>query len=116
MRAGDKVLVYHSNAEPPGVAGVAEVSEEAKPDKTQFDRKSEHFDEKATVSKPRWFCPELQFVSKLTCLVPLEQLRAQPALSGMALLQKGSRLSVTPVTADEFQRIVKLGAVKEGRR
>ena len=116
MRAGDKVLVYHSNAEPPGVAGVAEVSEEAKPDKTQFDRKGEYFDEKATVSKPRWFCPELQFVSKLKRLVPLEQLRAQPALSGMALLQKGSRLSVTPVTADEFQRIVKLGAVKEGRR
>ena len=109
MQAGDKVLVYHSNAEPPGVAGVAEVHTEAKPDKTQFDSKSEYFDEKATRDEPRWFCPDMKFVRKLARLVPLEQLRDEPALAGLALLKKGTRLSVIPVAAEEFQTIVKMG-------
>jgi predicted RNA-binding protein with PUA-like domain len=106
MEVGDMVLVYHSNAEPPGVVGVAEVVSAAKPDPTQFDRASEYFDPAATVVKPRWFSPDLGFAKKLPAMVPLEVLRNTKSLEGLLLLQRGSRLSVIPVSREHFDLIV----------
>jgi len=108
MKAGDRVLVYHSNAEPSGVVGTAAVLKVASPDRTQFDPRSEYFDPKATKECPRWFCPEIKFVKKLKRTVPLEDMRAEKSLGGLLLLQKGTRLSVIPVSQKHFNSIVSL--------
>jgi predicted RNA-binding protein with PUA-like domain len=98
MKVGDDVLIYHSNAEPSGIVGLARVAREARPDKTQFDPKSDYFDPKATRESPRWFCPDLKFVRKFPRQIPLDELRKCKALDGFALLQRGTRLSVIPVS------------------
>ena len=108
MKLGDRVLVYHSGVEPPGVAGIARVAGEAVPDPSQFDPQSEYFDEKASAQAPRWFAPKLQLEKKFRELVPLASLRDQPALEKMVLLRRGSRLSVLPVSDREFNVIVGL--------
>ncbi len=108
MQKGELVLIYHSNSDPTGVVGLATVSKEAIPDPTQFDRKSEYFDPKATPGAPRWFAPELKFLEAFANCVSLEMLRADPKLAGMVLLQRGSRLSVQPVTAPQFSAILKI--------
>lgn len=105
MRVGDLVFFYHSNAEPSGIAGVARVCKESHPDPTQFDKKSEYFDPKATKEKPIWMQVEIEFVEQLPKLITLDQLRPVKALAKMALLQKGSRLSVQPVTAEEWKAV-----------
>ena len=111
MQVGDRVLFYHSNAEPPGAAGVAEVCAVAHPDRTQFDPKSDYFEPKATKDKPYWHCVDVQFVSKFKRLVPLEELRDDDRLTGMLLTSgKASRLSVQPMDKAHFERVVKLGA------
>lgn len=112
MEVGDEVLIYHSNAEPSAVVGVAKVHAKAVPDKTQFDPKSEYYEPKASKSSPRWFCPDLKFVRKLPRAIPLEELRQAQSLNGLLLLQKGSRLSVIPVTGAHFGAIVKMGSQK----
>jgi predicted RNA-binding protein with PUA-like domain len=109
MAPGDHVLVYHSNAEPPGVVGIAKVAAVAKPDLTQFEKKSEFFDPKASPEKPRWFCPDISFVRRLPAMVSLDDLRQNKTLEGLLLLQKGSRLSVIPVTERHFRAIVEMG-------
>jgi predicted RNA-binding protein with PUA-like domain len=108
MRIGDRVLFYHSNALPSGVAGTAEVSRTAYPDPTQFDPKSGYFEPRATREAPVWFQVDLRFVSKLPRLVPLDELRGAPALADMKLFKR-SRLSVVPVTALEWKIIAGLG-------
>jgi predicted RNA-binding protein with PUA-like domain len=110
MAVGDEVLIYHSNAEPSGVVGIARVCAVASPDPTQFDKKSEYFDPKATKEAPRWFCPDLKFVRKLSRLIALDELRSCTTLAGLALLQKGSRLSVLPVSEKHFDTIVELAS------
>lgn len=112
MAEGDDVLIYHSNAEPPGVVGLATVHAKASPDKTQFDPSSEYFDEKARAANPRWFCPDLKFVRKFPRQIPLDELRRTRALEGLTLLQKGSRLSVIPVSDKHFDTIVKMASQK----
>ncbi len=107
MKKGDRVLFYHSNAKPPGVAGLAEVVREAYPDHTSWDPKSKYFDEKSTPENPRWFMVDVGYVETFPRLVPLDELRHHPKLAGMALLNN-SRLSVQPVTRTEFDHIVKL--------
>lgn len=107
MQKGDRVLIYHSNAEPSGVAGIASVAKVAYPDPSQFDRRSEYFDPKATPDAPRWFCPELKFERVLPRLVPLAELREVPTLRDMELLRRGSRLSVQPVTEAQFETILR---------
>lgn len=107
MKTGDKVLFYHSNAKPSGVAGIASVSRLAYPDPTQFDPKSDYFEPRATPERPVWFQVDLRFVSKLPRVVPLDELRGTPALAGMALFKR-SRLSVIPVTALEWKIITGL--------
>lgn len=109
MAPGDEVLFYHSNAEPPGVAGIAKISHRVEPDLTQFDKKSEYYDSKATKEAPRWFCVKVQFVKKFKNFVSLTEIRSTPALAKMVLLQKGSRLSIQPVTSSEFNLIKKMG-------
>lgn len=109
MKVGDEILFYHSNAEPPGVAGLARVVEAAVPDPAQFDHKSEYHDSKATLEKPVWFCVRVGFVEKFKHLVSLQEIRETPKLAEMLVLRKGQRLSIQPVTAPEFRQICKMG-------
>jgi predicted RNA-binding protein with PUA-like domain len=112
MKRKDVVLIYHSNAEPPGLAGIAEVSKEDVADPTQFDKSSEYYDPKASKEQPRWFCPEVTFVNKFPELVALDRLREQKSLEGLLLLQKGSRLSVIPVSESHFHAMLKMSKIK----
>lgn len=109
MKKGDSVLIYHSNSEPSGIAGVAEVKKTAYPDPQQFLKSSEYFDPKSTPENPRWFSPDLAFRQKFPHIVALSELREVPALAQMVLLRRGSRLSVMPVKAAEFKVICGLG-------
>lgn len=106
MSPGDLAFFYHSNAEPSGIAGVIRISGPAKPDLTQFDRKSKYYDETATKDKPRWMLRQVEFVKKLN-FISLDQIRKIPACKNMLILQKGTRLSITPVTADEWKALTK---------
>lgn len=108
MRIDDSILLYHSNANPPGIAGLAKVVASSHPDETQFEKKGKYFDPKATKEKPVWFCVDVRFMKKFPRLIPLEELRTIKALKGMELLRLGSRLSVQPVTKEEFETIAKL--------
>jgi predicted RNA-binding protein with PUA-like domain len=107
MKEGDLVLFYHSSAEPPGVAGVAKVVREAYPDPTQFDSKSKYHDAKSTSDKPRWWLVDVGFVEKLDRLVTLSEIKAEPALGDMVLVNN-SRLSVQPVKKAEFERLKRM--------
>lgn len=106
MKVGDEILFYHSNAEPPGVAGLAKVAKTAYPDPTQFDRSSDYFEPRATPAAPVWFQVDVRFTSKLPRFVPLDELRGIPALSSMPLINR-SRLSVQPVTDPQWAAILK---------
>ena len=108
MKPGDLALFYHSNAKPPGVAGIAKVAGDAYPDPTQFDKKSEYHDPKATPENPRWWLRDFEYVSTFKEMLTLEAMKADPVLSEMAVCQKGTRLSITPVEALHYKRAVKL--------
>jgi predicted RNA-binding protein with PUA-like domain len=107
MQDGDGVLFYHSSCPEPGIAGLAEVVGGPYPDATQFDVKSKYYDPKATPEHPRWISVDVRGTQK-TRLLSLAELRTIPALEDMVVLQKGSRLSITPVTAGQWNTIVKL--------
>lgn len=107
MRVGDKVLFYHSSCAEPGIAGLAKVSKRAYPDATQFDPKNKYFDPKATPENPRWVNVDVKLVKK-TRLIPLTELRSHPELAHMRLLQRGNRLSITPVDPHEYEFILSL--------
>jgi predicted RNA-binding protein with PUA-like domain len=109
MKTGDLILFYHSSCEVPGVAGLAKVSSETYPDETQFDEKSEYFDPKATKISPRWFLIDVSYEKDLRIFISLEEIKKHKKLSEMRLLQRGNRLSILPVTREEFEYIVKLG-------
>jgi predicted RNA-binding protein with PUA-like domain len=109
MQPGDEVLFYHSNAEPSGVAGTARVTRTGIVDPTQFDKRSDYYDPTSTKEQPRWDCVEIEHVRTLPTLVTLARLRAEADLADMVVLRRGSRLSVQPVTAAEFRRVVALG-------
>jgi predicted RNA-binding protein with PUA-like domain len=111
MAVGDCVLVYHSNAEPPGVVGIATVKRIAKPDPTQFDRASEYYDPAASDEEPRWYCPDIAFSKRFGEMVTLDSLRGNKALEGLLLLQRGSRLSVIPVSEKHFSVIESMGSM-----
>jgi predicted RNA-binding protein with PUA-like domain len=104
MRVGDGVLFYHSSCPEPGIAGLAEVVSSAYPDPTQFDSKSPYYDPKSKREAPRWMMVDVRALKK-TPLVPLAELRRHKALAKMWLLQPGSRLSITPVSAAEWRYI-----------
>ena len=112
MAVGDLALFYHSNAKPPGVAGVCRISREAYPDATQFDQKSKYFDPKSQIEDPRWSMVDVAFVEKFDEEVSLQALKDDPALEGMLVTQKGSRLSVQPVAKKHFKRVLKMAGAK----
>jgi predicted RNA-binding protein with PUA-like domain len=105
MQVGDGVLYYHSSCAEPGIAGLARVATPAYPDHTQFDPKHKYFDPKASPENPRWFQVDVEVVKK-TRLMPLSEIRALPGLAQMRILQRGNRLSITPVDPDEWTLIV----------
>lgn len=109
MRLGDLVLFYHSNATPPGVVGVGRIVREAYPDPFQHDPKSDYYDPKSPLHEPRWSAIDLGFVERFPREVPLEAMKADPGLAGMKVLEKGSRLSVTPVDLPHFAHVLALG-------
>ncbi|GAB4287370.1 MAG TPA: EVE domain-containing protein [Opitutae bacterium] len=108
MQVGDLVLFYHSSCKVPGVVGLAEVVSEAHPDKTAFDPKSPYYDPKSTKDNPRWHAVDIQFKEAFPETLSLTALKQEPALSSMKVVQKGQRLSVQPVTPDEFKKVLKL--------
>lgn len=109
MAAGDRVLYYHSNASPPGIAGVAEVARTAYPDHHARDPESPYHDPKASEEKPIWEMVDVRAVGSLSRLVSLDELKADPRLAEMLVVQRGQRLSVMPVTEQEYRTVVELG-------
>ena len=107
MQLGELAFFYHSSCEVPGIAGVVEVARLAYPDATQFDYKSKYFDPKATRDKPRWVNVDIRLIKK-TRLLPLSELRDHTKLAKMQLLQRGNRLSITPVDPAEWKIIMSL--------
>ena len=109
MKTGDGVLFYHSNTKIPGIAGLAKVASASYPDPTQFDPESDYWDPKATPEKPRWFLVDVSFERKFKQVISLESLKADAGrLGDFTLLNRGTRLSVLPVTKAQWQTILKL--------
>ena len=110
MKIGDGVLVYHSNAKPPAVAGTAVIARESYPDFTAWDKNDKHYDPKSSEENPRWFMVDIKLEQIFAEPIPLDDLRQVKSLADMVLLQKGSRLSVQPVRKKEYDAILKLAA------
>lgn len=108
IKKGDKVLIYHSSAAEIGIVGIAEVIASSLPDKTALDKKDHHFDPKSTKENPIWYCCEIKFVKKFKAILLMQDIKSHHELLEMKLLQKGSRLSITPVTKSEYDFIAKL--------
>lgn len=108
MKKGDRVLFYHSNANPPGVAGIAKVVQTAHPDLAALDKKSPYHDPKATRENPIWEMVDIAFVRTFPRVVGLAELKANPKLKSLMVLQKGSRLSVQPVSEEHFKEIERM--------
>lgn len=108
MKKGDKVLFYHSNSEPVGVAGICEVAKEGYPDFTAFDPHDPHYDPKSKKEEPTWIMVDVKFVEKFDRIVTLQEIKDNSKLKDMKLVQRGNRLSVMPVTKKEFDEIVKM--------
>ncbi len=113
MKTGDRVLIYHSSTDPPGVAGTAKIVRESYPDHTAWDPKDHHHDPKSTPENPRWFMVDIKLDEIFDEPVPLATLRDVKALKDMELLRKGSRLSVQPVRKKEFDAVLKLAKAKK---
>ena len=107
MALGDGVLFYHSSCPEPGIAGLAEVASEPSPDATQFDPESHYFDAKSRKESPRWWHVDVKVVGK-TRLLSLAEMRTRPELASMRVLQRGNRLSITPVSEAEWQAVTRL--------
>jgi len=111
LKRGDQVLYYHSNADPTGVVGLAEVVREAYPDPTQFERGHPHEDPESDPAAPRWLAVDVRALRRLPRVVTLADLKARPELARMAVVQRGSRLSVTLVTEAEWAVVLELGGL-----
>ena len=108
MKIGDKVLFYHSSTEPNAVVGVCKIVKEAYPDHTQFDSKHVHYDPKADKKNPTWFMVDIKLEEKFKKPITLEVIKTNLKLAKMRLVQRGNRLSVTPVAKNEFDEIIKM--------
>lgn len=106
MRPGDKILIYHSSAKVIGIVGMGKVSKKAYPDHTALDKKADHYDPKASKENPIWYMVDVSFVKKFKRCITLKELKEKKKLSKMKILQKGNRLSITPVTKAEFETIL----------
>ncbi|WP_250461522.1 EVE domain-containing protein [Microbulbifer litoralis] len=108
VAGGDCVFFYHSSCKVPAIVGTAEVVRAAYPDPAQFDPESKYFDTKASADRPRWFCVDIRWLSKFARPVPLAEIKRNPALAEMVLVKQG-RLSIQPVTAQEWKTVLALG-------
>lgn len=108
MQIGDLCFFYHSNCKQPGIVGVAEVVSDSYPDPTAFDPEEKHYDPKSDPDNPRWFLVDMKFIRDLKRLISLEEMRTVTELSEMWILRKGNRLSITPVTKNEWDTILRL--------
>ncbi|HKJ05695.1 MAG TPA: EVE domain-containing protein [Geopsychrobacteraceae bacterium] len=106
MRVGDQVFFYHSNCKEPGIVGIMQVVREGYPDFTAFDPEDKHFDPKSDPENPRWMMVDIKFVRELKRLISLSELRQYDELIGMQLLRKGNRLSITPVSEQQWTFIL----------
>jgi predicted RNA-binding protein with PUA-like domain len=111
IKRGDGVLFYHSSIDPPAIAGIAEVVEEGHPDLSAFDPKAEHPDPKSDPANPTWFQVSIRAVRPIDPPLELPSLRAVPELANMELLRKGSRLSIQPVSASEWNAVMNLAGI-----
>lgn len=107
MQLGDKAIFWHSSCKEPGIYGIVTVATEAHPDSLQFDPNSEYFEPKSTADKTLWWCVDVKFERK-TKYISIQELRQYPELAAMRVLQKGNRLSITPITTEEWNFIVTL--------
>lgn len=108
MKIGDPVFFYHSNCDLPGIVGIAEVAREGYPDFTAFDPDDKHFDPKSNPDKPTWFMVDVKFVRKLQRTISLQELKLQSALAELALVRRGNRLSIMPITSQQWDFILGL--------
>jgi len=108
MKIGDQIFFYHSNCKLPGIVGIAEVVKESYPDFTAFDPDDKHFDPKSNPDKPTWFMVDVKFVRKLQRTISLQELKQQPELSDLALVRRGNRLSIMPVTEQQWGSVLAL--------
>ena len=108
MKLGDLAFFYHSNCELPGIVGIARIAREAYPDPTAFDPEHKHFDSKSSEADPRWYMVDVQFVRKLRRSIALSELKDRPELDGLALIRRGNRLSVMPVSDMQWHFILSL--------
>ncbi len=112
IKKGDLVLFYHSSQAPIGVAGICEVVKSGYPDHTAWDPDSDHYDPKASPDNPRWFMVDVQLKTKFHEVLRLKTLKETPGLEDMVVTRQGNRLSITPVTADEFKIVKRLAGVR----
>lgn len=110
VKIGDQVLFYHSSCEVPAVVGLCEVVKNGYPDFTAFEPKSEYFDPKSKIDEPTWFMVDIKFVKKFKNPVTLQNIKSNPKLRNLKLVQKGNRLSIIPITKDEFDEILKMAS------
>lgn len=108
VKRGDQVFFYHSNCNPPGIVGIATVVKEGYPDHTQWDIQSDHYDPKSKQDKPLWYMVDVKFVKKFPQIITLDQLKQNPKCHDMLILRRGNRLSITPVTKEEWEAINKM--------
>ena len=108
MRKGDQVFFYHSACETPGIVGIATIAREAYPDFTAWDRKSKYYDAKSSKDEPRWFMVDVKYKRKLKRVITLAELKTHKQLEDMALVRKGNRLSIMPVSAKHWEFILAL--------
>lgn len=106
IKVGDKAFFYHSNCTPPGIVGIVEIVKSAYPDFTAFDPESKYYDPTSSPEKPRWFMVDIKFIKKFNRMITLEELKNHPALRNMQVTRKGNRLSITPISAEEWGIIV----------
>lgn len=110
MKKGDLAFFYHSNCTPPGIAGVVEIVKEGYPDFSAFEANSKYYDPASKPDNPRWFMVDVKFKQKFNRLISLDELKQQPELQEMQLLKKGNRLSILPITSEQWDLIVNLVA------
>lgn len=108
IQVGDQAFFYHSSCSIPGIVGIVKIVKASYPDYTAWDPKSKYFDPASTSEKPRWFMVDIQFIKKFNHLVSLNEIKQHPILKKMIVAQKGSRLSITPVTPEEWKIILQL--------
>lgn len=108
MQPGDRAFFYHSNCDPPGIVGVMEIASAAYPDPTAFDPDDKHYDAKSDPANPRWYLVDVRFGRKLRRTITLTELKERPELAELALVRRGNRLSIMPVSEDEWEFILSL--------